>query len=52
MREPQYRPRVGEFRIYCNVTGNQVDILGIVQKSETAAWLASKGAPNETSGTN
>jgi len=40
---PQYRLRVDENRIFYDVRGNQVEILAMVQKSETESWLESIG---------
>ncbi len=43
MNRPRYRLRVGEMRIFYDVTGNQVEILAVVQKSEAGSWLESIG---------
>jgi len=40
LRQPQYRLRVGEIRIFYDVTGTIVQILAIVAKSEADSWLA------------
>jgi mRNA interferase RelE/StbE len=40
---PQYRLRVGEIRIFFDVTQNVVEILAIVAKSEAAEWLEKAG---------
>ena len=40
---PQYRLRVGDVRISYDVTEESVEILAIVAKSETEAWLAQFG---------
>lgn len=40
---PQYRLRVGEIRIFYDVTKNVVEILAIVAKSESAEWLEKAG---------
>jgi mRNA interferase RelE/StbE len=37
---PQYRLRVGEVRIFYDISGTTVQVLAIVAKSETASWLA------------
>src|SRR3984893_1986150 len=37
---PQYRLRVGEVRVFYDVTGTTVEVLAIVDKSEAEAWLA------------
>ena len=41
---PQYRLRVGEIRIFYDVTKNAVEILAIVLKSEAAEWLEKAGS--------
>ena len=37
---PQYRLRVGEIRVFYDVTGTTVEVLAIVAKSEAQSWLA------------
>ena len=36
---PQFRLRVGEIRVYYDVSDDLVEVLGIVLKSEADAWL-------------
>ena len=45
LRKPQYRLRVGEVRIFYDVTQTTVEILAIVTKSEAQSWLALFGNP-------
>jgi mRNA-degrading endonuclease RelE of RelBE toxin-antitoxin system len=45
LAQPQYRLRVGEFRIFYDVTGSTVEILAIVAKPEALSWLAQFGSP-------
>ena len=45
LRKPQYRLRVGEVRIFYDVTETTVEILAIVTKSEAKSWLAVFGNP-------
>jgi mRNA-degrading endonuclease RelE of RelBE toxin-antitoxin system len=45
LRKPQYRLRVGDVRIFYDVTETTVEILAIVTKSEAQAWLAMFGNP-------
>jgi mRNA interferase RelE/StbE len=45
LRHPQYRLRVGEIRVFYDVTSTTVEILAIVAKSETQTWLAQFGSP-------
>jgi mRNA-degrading endonuclease RelE of RelBE toxin-antitoxin system len=42
---PQYRLRVGEIRIFYDVSGTTVEVLAIVAKSEAESWLAQFGNP-------
>jgi mRNA interferase RelE/StbE len=44
MRRPQYRLRVGEVRVFYDVSGTSVEILAIVTKSEAQSWLAQFGS--------
>jgi mRNA interferase RelE/StbE len=43
LRKPQYRLRVGEMRVYYDISGSTVEILAIVAKSEVEAWLRQFG---------
>ena len=45
LRKPQYRIRVGEVRIFYDVTETTVEVLAIVTKSEAKSWLAPFGNP-------
>jgi mRNA interferase RelE/StbE len=45
LRGPQYRLRVGEVRVFYNVSGTTVEILAIVAKSEAEGWLRRFGNP-------
>ena len=40
---PQYRLRVGEVRVFYDVSGATVEVLAIVAKSEAESWLAQFG---------
>jgi mRNA-degrading endonuclease RelE of RelBE toxin-antitoxin system len=40
VRRPQYRLRIGEVRVFYDVSGSTVEILAIVNKSEADSWLA------------
>jgi len=42
---PQYRLRVGEVRVFYDVSAKSVEILAIVPKSEAAIWLEQFGKP-------
>jgi len=37
---PRYRLRVGEVRVFYDVSGTTVEVLAIVPKSEAESWLA------------
>jgi len=41
----QYRRRVGEVRVFYDVTPEAVEVLAIVTKAEAARWLAEHGTP-------
>ncbi len=43
MSRPQYRLRVGEVRIFYDVTHATVEILAVVAKSQAAEWLEKLG---------
>jgi mRNA interferase RelE/StbE len=45
VRRPQYRLRVGDIRVFYDVSGTTVEILAIVAKSEAESWLAQFGNP-------
>src|SRR6202035_3760401 len=40
LRRPQYRLRIGEVRVFYDVSKSTVEILAIVAKSEAGQWLA------------
>ena len=42
---PQYRLRIGEVRVFYDVSGTTVEVLAIVAKSETDTWLAQFANP-------
>lgn len=45
LTQPQYRLRVGEFRVFYDLTNQEVQVLAIVSKAEAQAWLDTHGAP-------
>jgi mRNA-degrading endonuclease RelE of RelBE toxin-antitoxin system len=45
VRRPQYRLRVGEVRVFYDISGATVEILAIVTKSEADSWLAQFANP-------
>jgi mRNA-degrading endonuclease RelE of RelBE toxin-antitoxin system len=46
MRQPQFRLRVGELRVFYDVTDEAVEILAIVTKAEAQRWLGEEGTPD------
>jgi hypothetical protein len=46
MSQPQYRLRVGEVRVFHDVTPEIVQVVAIVTKAEAAGWLAEYGTPD------
>ena len=51
LTEPQYRLRVGEVRVFYDVTIKTVEILAIDTKSEAVRWLSEHGTTDPTGGT-
>ncbi len=45
LARPQYRLRVGDVRVFYDVTDATVEILAIVAKSEAQSWLAQFANP-------
>jgi mRNA-degrading endonuclease RelE of RelBE toxin-antitoxin system len=41
---PQYRLRVGDIRVFYDVSATRVEILAIVSKSEAETWLTQIGS--------
>ncbi len=46
LRQPQYRLRVGEVRVFYDVTREAVQVLAIITKAEAARWLAEHATPS------
>ena len=51
LRQPQYRLRVGDLRVFYDVTDEAVEVLAIVSKAQAQAWLAEQGTTDAESGT-
>ena len=49
LSQPQYRLRVGEVRVFYDVTREAVEILAIIAKAEAARWLTEHGTPSAPS---
>lgn len=45
LSQPQYRLRVGDIRVFYDVTETEVQVLAVVTKAEAQAWLAAQGTP-------
>jgi mRNA-degrading endonuclease RelE of RelBE toxin-antitoxin system len=50
LSRPQYRLRVGEVRVFYDVTATAVEVLAIVSKAKAQSWLAREGRPDEEGG--
>jgi len=51
LSQPQYRLRVGEVRVFYDVTHETVEVLAIVGKAQAARWLGEHGTPGPAGGT-
>ena len=49
LSQPQYRLRVGEVRVFYDVTREAVEVLAIVTTAEPTHWLAGHGRPSAPS---
>lgn len=47
LSQPHYRLRVGDIRVFYDVTETQVQVLAIVTKAEAQSWLDEQGTPTE-----
>jgi mRNA interferase RelE/StbE len=45
LSQPQYRLRVGDIRVFYDVTETQVQVLAVVTKADAQAWLTEQGTP-------
>jgi mRNA-degrading endonuclease RelE of RelBE toxin-antitoxin system len=50
LKQPQYRLRVGEIRVFYDVTEQSVEVLAIISKARAEAWLADQGTPGPVGG--
>jgi mRNA-degrading endonuclease RelE of RelBE toxin-antitoxin system len=48
--QPQFRLRVGEIRVFYDVTDEIVEILAIVTKDQAQEWLDQEGTPHPDGG--
>jgi len=44
LTRPQYRLRIGEVRVFYDISGSTVQVLAIVAKLEAESWLAQFGS--------
>jgi mRNA-degrading endonuclease RelE of RelBE toxin-antitoxin system len=47
LRQPQYRLRVGDLRVFYDVTEEEVRVLAIVSRAQASRWLEEGGASAE-----
>jgi hypothetical protein len=47
LTQPQYRLRVGDIRVFYDVTEAQVQVLAIVTKAEAQSWLDQEATPTQ-----
>ena len=50
LRQPQYRLRIGDIRVFYDVTETQVQVLAIVTKAEAQSWLDEEATPAQPEG--
>jgi len=50
MRQPQFRLRVGDIRVFHDVTDEAVQVLAIVAKAQAQRWLAEQGKTDADGG--
>lgn len=43
LRHPQYRLRMGDLRVFYDVSENHVEVVGVVHKGEVSEWLSRWG---------
>ena len=43
LSRPQFRLRIGEIRVYYDVSGQTVEVLAIIEKSRSGEWLSEAG---------
>jgi mRNA interferase RelE/StbE len=47
LSQPQFRLRVGDIRVFYDVTETEVHVLAVVTKAQAQAWLDQQGTPTE-----
>ena len=48
---PQYRLRVGDLRVFYDVSGRTVEVLAVIAKAQAERWLEEKGRRREAGST-
>src|SRR5262245_10475782 len=48
--KPQFSVRVGEVRVFYDVTDEAVEVLAVVSKEQAQAWIAQYGTPDASGG--
>lgn len=48
--QPQYRLRVGEIRVFYDVSDKVVEVLAVISKEAAELWLAKEATPAKKSG--
>jgi mRNA-degrading endonuclease RelE of RelBE toxin-antitoxin system len=43
LSQPHYRLRIGDVRVFYDVTGGTVEILAVILKSQASRWLEEEG---------
>lgn len=50
LEQPQFRLRVGEIRVFYDVTETEVQVLAIVSKDQAQDWFDQQGVPTPPGG--
>lgn len=50
LRQPQYRLRIDDLRVFYDIQESEVQVLAIVPKSQAEAWLKQEGKSREEGG--
>ena len=50
LSQPQFRLRVGDIRVFYDVTEATVEVLAIIGKAEAQGWLDGEGTPRSGGG--
>lgn len=50
LSQPQFRLRIGDIRVFYDVTETAVEVLAIIEKAEAQAWIDEEGTPTPGGG--